>query len=76
MEALVRDGENSYLWTQTGERQYRRVRVSTGEGSASSVPVTAGLPPGAKVVVSGAYLLQSEYSLRQGATDSMNGMAM
>lgn len=76
VEALIRDGENSYLWTQTGARQYRRVRVSTGEGSASSVPITAGLPAGTKVVVSGAYLLQSEYSLRQGATDNMNGMAM
>jgi Cu(I)/Ag(I) efflux system membrane fusion protein len=76
VEALIRDGENSYLWTQTGERQYRRVRVSTGEGSASSVPVTSGLRAGEKVVVSGAYLLQSEYSLRQGATDSMNGMSM
>jgi len=77
VEALIRDGENSYLWTQTGPRQYRRVRVSTGEGSASSVPITAGLlPAGAKVVVSGASLLQSEYFLRQGATDSMNGMAM
>lgn len=76
VEALIRDGENSYLWTQTGERQYRRVKVSTGEGSASSVPITAGLPAGAKVVVSGAYLLQSEFALRQGATKSMNGMSM
>lgn len=76
VEALIHDGENSYLWTQTGSRQYRRVRVNTGEGSANSVPITAGLLVGAKVVVSGAYLLQSEYSLRQGATDSMNGMSM
>ena len=76
VEAVIRDGNASYLWTQTGARQYRRVRVSTGEGTARSVPVTSGLPAGAKVVVSGAYLLQSEYSLRQGATDSMNGMSM
>ena len=76
VEALVHDGENSYLWTEIGARQYRRVRVSTGESSANSVPITAGLPVGAKVVVSGAYLLQSEYSLRQGATDSMNDMSM
>jgi Cu(I)/Ag(I) efflux system membrane fusion protein len=76
MEALIRDGDASYLWMQTGEWQYRRVRVSTGEGSASSVPVTSGLRAGEKVVVSGAYLLQSEYSLRQGATESMNGMSM
>ena len=76
VEALIRDGENSYLWTQTGARQYRRVRVNTGEGSANSVPITTGLLAGAKIVVSGAYLLQSEYSLRQGATDSMNGMSM
>lgn len=76
VEAIIRDGNASYLWTQTGERQYRRVRVSTGEGSARSVPVTAGLRAGEKVVVSGAYLLQSEFTLRQGATDSMNGMSM
>ena len=44
VEALIRDGDASYLWTQTGARQYRRVRVSTGEGSASSVPITAGRP--------------------------------
>lgn len=76
VEALIQDGEASYLWTQTGERQYRRVRVRTGAGSASRVPITAGLRAGEKVVVSGAYLLQSEHSLRQGATESMNGMSM
>ena len=44
VEALIWDGDASYLWTQTGARQYRRVRVSTGEGAASSVPITAGRP--------------------------------
>ena len=75
-EAIVRDGEQSYVWTLTGERRYRRRRVTVGEGTAAAVPVTAGLRAGDQVVVSGAYLLQSEYSLRQGGQDSMNGMTM
>ena len=75
-EAVVRDGAASYVWRQIGERRYRRVRVTVGEGTAAAVPVLAGLRAGDQVVVSGAYLLQSEYSLRQGGQDSMNGMPM
>ncbi|WP_166648183.1 hypothetical protein [Hymenobacter sp. UV11] len=39
-------GAASYLWKQTGERQFRRVRVRTGEGTAATVPVLACLQPG------------------------------
>ena len=75
-EAVIHDGEVSYVWKQTGERQFRRIRVTTGEGTATAVPITSGVQAGDRIVVSGAYLLQSEFSLRQGATDSMNGMTM
>ncbi|SMB83496.1 membrane fusion protein, Cu(I)/Ag(I) efflux system [Hymenobacter roseosalivarius DSM 11622] len=68
------------MWKQTGERHFRRTRVATGEGTgegtATTVPVTASVRASDQLVVSGANLLQSEYALRQGATDSMNGMVM
>ncbi|TDN36210.1 efflux RND transporter periplasmic adaptor subunit [Hymenobacter sp. UV11] len=75
--ALIHDGAASYVWTQTGTRQYRRVRVQAGEGTAATVPILSGVQPGDRVVVAGAYLLQSEFTLRQGAPDDhMSGMAM
>ena len=76
-EAIIHDGAASYVWKQTGERQFRRVRVHTGAGTAATVAVTGEVRPGDQIVVSGAYLLQSEFTLRQGALDEhMSGMAM
>jgi len=61
---ILHDGAASYLWKQTSRRQFRWV--------------LAGLQPGDQVVVAGAYLLESEHSLRQGGAtdDHMSGMAM
>lgn len=76
-EAIIHDGPRSYVWTQTGTQQYRRVLVQAGAGMATTVPILAGLQAGDHVVVAGAYLLQSEFTLRQGAeNDRMSGMAM
>jgi len=77
--AIIHDGAASYVWKQTGERQYRRVRVRVraGEATATTAPILDGVRPGDRVVVAGAYLLQSEFTLRQGASDDhMSGMAM
>jgi Cu(I)/Ag(I) efflux system membrane fusion protein len=75
--AIIHNGAVSYVWKQTGERQFRRVRVRLGEGTATAVPVLAGLHAGDAVVTTGAYLLESEFTLRQGADDDhMSGMAM
>ena len=74
--AIIHNGAVSYVWKQTGERQFRRVRVRLGEGTATAVPVLAGLQAGDAVVTTGAYLLESEFTLRQGADDHMSGMAM
>ena len=76
-EAIMHDGAASYVWKQTGERQFRRVRVRTSAATAATVAVTGDIRPGDQLVVSGAYLLQSEFTLRQGAGDDhMSGMAM
>ncbi|AMJ66184.1 efflux RND transporter periplasmic adaptor subunit [Hymenobacter sp. PAMC 26628] len=75
--AIIHNGTMSYVWKQTGERQFRRVRVRLGEVTAIAVPVLVGLQAGDTVVTTGAYLLESEFTLRQGADDDhMSGMAM
>ncbi|RZK47545.1 MAG: efflux RND transporter periplasmic adaptor subunit, partial [Hymenobacter sp.] len=61
-EAVIHDGPRSYVWKQTGTRQYRRVRVQAGEATAATVPILAGVQAGDHVVVAGAYLLQSEFT--------------
>ncbi len=76
-EAIIHDGPRSYVWTQTGALQFRRVLVRAGAGPAATVPLLAGVRPGDRVVVAGAYLLQSEFTLRQGARNAhQSGMAM
>ena len=75
--AVIHSGAASYVWQQTGKRQFRRVRVRLGEGTATQVPVLAGLRAGDAVVTTGAYLLESEFTLRQGAGDDhVSGMVM
>ncbi|RIY09305.1 efflux RND transporter periplasmic adaptor subunit [Hymenobacter rubripertinctus] len=74
--AVLHEGAASYVWAQTGERQFRRVRVRTGAATAAAVPILAGLEPGARVVTTGAYLLQSEWTLRQGSAETMNGVPL
>ncbi len=75
-QSIIHDGGRNYVWLQTGERQFRRARVTTAAATAGTVSVTAGVRPGDRVVTAGAYLLQSEFTLRQGPGTEMSGMAM
>jgi Cu(I)/Ag(I) efflux system membrane fusion protein len=72
-DAVLRDSQGSYVWQQLNANNFRRLKVTTGPETDQTVAITGGLDAGAKVVVSGAYLLESEYALYQGA-DPMAGM--
>ena len=76
-DAVLRDSRGSYVWQQVDAAgRFRRLMVSTGPETDERVTITGGLSADAQVVVSGAYLLESEYQLRQGAQDNMKGMSM
>ena len=76
-DAVLRDSRGSYVWQQVyATGRFRRLKVSTGPETDERVTITGGLSADAQVVVSGAYLLESEYQLRQGAQDNMKGMSM
>jgi membrane fusion protein, copper/silver efflux system len=72
LEAVLRDSKGAYVWKQTGAGTFEVAMVTTGTENSRTIEITAGLNRGDRVVVSGAYLLHSEYKLRQGA-DPMAG---
>ena len=73
--AVLHDSHGSYVWQQVQPGRFRRLNVSTGPETDQAVTLIGGVAAGAKIVVSGAYLLDSEYQLYQG-TDAMAGMDM
>ncbi len=75
MDAVLRDSKGAYVWKQTGENTFEVAMVTTGDENARAIEITSGIQPGDRVVVSGAYLLHSEYTLRKGS-DPMAGMEM
>ena len=64
------------VWFKSGPNKFRHQMVHTGAESGNKIPITSGLKTGDTVVVSGAYLLNSEYLLRNGGTGAMRGMKM
>lgn len=66
VDAVIRDKDKNIVWIQTGEGNFKWREVKLGEESNRQVAVVSGLNAGDKVVVSGVYLLNSEYLLKKG----------
>ncbi|MBB6613054.1 efflux RND transporter periplasmic adaptor subunit [Pontibacter sp. Tf4] len=66
-DAVIRDESGSHVWVQSGKNTFKAQMVTIGETSADSVAILSGLKENNKVVVSGAYLLYSEFVLKKGA---------
>ena len=67
IDAVIRDGKGATVWIQTDNRIFKSVMVQTGLESDDRIEITSGLKSGDIVVISGAYLLQSEYIFKKGA---------
>jgi Cu(I)/Ag(I) efflux system membrane fusion protein len=65
--ALIRSSEGAMIWVETERHTYAPRMVVIGSSTTDTVEVTRGLVPGERVVVSGAYLLHSEWTIRKGA---------
>lgn len=74
-DAVIRDGKGTTVWIQTGKNVFKSKMVKTGLEANGYTQITEGLQKGDKVVVSGAYLLNSEYIFRKG-TNPMEGHDM
>ncbi|OQP67432.1 efflux transporter periplasmic adaptor subunit [Niastella vici] len=70
IDAVLRDGQMAMVWVQTANNTYKRKMIETGLESGDRVEVRSGLQNGEVVVISGAYLLNSEYIFKKGGDAS------
>ncbi len=66
VDAVIRDGKGAHVWIEKSKGTFEPQMVKTGLESFDAVEIKAGLKAGDRVVISGAYLLYSEYILKKG----------
>lgn len=66
VDAVIHDGMGAHIWVQTGEGKFAPKMVETGAENFNLVEITSGVEEGDVVVISGAYLLYSEFVLKKG----------
>ena len=71
----MRSNDAAMVWVQTGKDKFSIRKITTGAENGNVIEISSGLKQGDAVVTSGAYLLNSEYLLRNGVS-SMAGMNM
>ncbi|MDA9554927.1 efflux RND transporter periplasmic adaptor subunit [Pelobium sp.] len=74
-EAVLRDQNGNHVWIKTGKNNFEYRLVEIESENENSVLIKSGIQKGDEVVVTGAYLLSSEYILKKGG-DFMAGMNM
>lgn len=65
-DAIILEEEGSIVWIQTGHNTYKNTMVQTGIESNGYTQILHGLKKGDLAIVSGNYLLQSEYTFKSG----------
>lgn len=65
IDAVIRSGDGAQVWVQTASGKYEPREVTLGEESFDKVEIKSGIRAGEQVVISGAYLLYSEYLLKK-----------
>ncbi|MEO7768733.1 MAG: efflux RND transporter periplasmic adaptor subunit, partial [Ferruginibacter sp.] len=63
------------VWIRTNGNSFKNKMVEVGMESGERIEIKSGLNAGDVVVISGAYLLHSEYIFKKGA-NPMEGMKM
>jgi membrane fusion protein, copper/silver efflux system len=74
-DAVIRSGNGALVWIQTGKNKFKYKMVDLGTEVDDLIEIKSGLNAGDVVVISGAYLLNSEYIFKTG-TNPMAGMKM
>ena len=75
VDAVIRDAKGATVWIQTGKNTFKNKMVEVGAEEGSMIEIRSGLQPGDLVVITGAYLLNSEYIFKKGV-NPMEGMKM
>jgi len=75
IDAVIHDGKGAIVWIQTGKNTFQNRIVEAGMETGNRIEIKSGLEAGDIVVMTGAYLLNSEYIFKKGA-NPMEGMKM
>ena len=75
IDAVIRDSKGATVWVKTGTHSFKNKMVTVGLESDDRIEIRSGLNSGDVIVMTGAYLLQSEYIFKKGA-NPMSGHNM
>lgn len=75
IDAVIREENASYIWVEKRAGVFENVMVKTGMETNGMIEIKSELDSSKKVVVTGAYAINSEYKFRKGS-DPMEGMKM
>ncbi len=75
IDAVIREEKASYIWVEKTPGVFENVMVETGAEINGLIEIKSDLDSSKKVVVTGAYAVDSEYKFRKGS-DPMAGMKM
>lgn len=66
IDAVIRDGKGATVWIRTGEHSFKSKMVEVGLETGDRIEIRSGLNAGDVVVITGAYLLHSEFIFKKG----------
>lgn len=66
-DAIIAGEKGASVWIKTGHNTFKSIMVETGIETNEYTEIRSGLNHGDEVVISGAYLLSSEYLFKKGA---------
>ncbi len=75
IDAVIREEKASYIWVEKEPGLFENVMVETGIETNGMIEIKSEIDPSKKVVITGAYGINSEYKFRKGS-DPMEGMKM
>lgn len=81
LDAIIQDSKGANVWVRNKDGVFENKMVTIGFQNSRQIEITGGLKEGDIVVVTGAYLLNSEYVFKRGANPmedhkDMPGMKM
>jgi len=74
-DAVIREQNASYIWVEKKPGVFEKLMVETGIETNGMIEIKSTIDPAKKVVVTGAYAINSEYIFRKGS-DPMAGIKM
>jgi len=75
IDAVIREENSAYIWVEKRPGIFENIMVETGVETDGMIEIKSTIDPAIKIVITGAYAINSEYIFRKGS-DPMEGMKM